>query len=82
VRLYSVVLQRDADQKWHDDKMVAEREKWVNLLTAVEEFLDIVNQSTGIDGWHMNGAILKWEQCDQILMLQESVASLREKAGK
>ena len=29
--------QRDADQKWHEDKMAAEREKWAGWLDEINE---------------------------------------------
>jgi predicted mannosyl-3-phosphoglycerate phosphatase (HAD superfamily) len=74
------LIEKEQTQQQSADLAVlaAERKRWADLIEAVEEFMDIVNQSTGIDGWHMNGAILKWEQIEQIQIMAETLAALRE----
>jgi hypothetical protein len=44
-----------------------------NLLEACKQMLDIINESTGIAGWHLNGDLLLWGQCEQVQMLIDAV---------
>ncbi len=79
-----IKTQRDEDQLWHDAKMEAKEKEWrekeAKLCEAVSQFLEIVNESEGITGWHLNGAILTWAQCEQIQMMQNALAELRNPA--
>jgi hypothetical protein len=40
---------------------------------AIKQLLDIVNESEGIIGWHLNGDVLLWEQVEQIPMMEEAL---------
>ena len=47
------------------------------LIEAVRQMLDVIHESRGIDGWHMNGDILLWEQCEQVQMLEDALVAAR-----
>ena len=36
------------------------------LAKATDSMLGIVSESQGITGWHLNGDVLNWEQCEPI----------------
>jgi uncharacterized coiled-coil protein SlyX len=58
--------------------LAAANEKAEKLAKPVRDFLDIVNESRGIDGWHRNGDILLWEQCEQIAEIEDALASVQK----
>jgi hypothetical protein len=45
-----------------------------NLLAAATAFLAVVDESEGIEGWHLNGAIAPWSEFDFIEDLREAAA--------
>lgn len=45
-----------------------------DLVTAAKAVLNIVNNSNGIDGWHMNGDIAHWGEFDEFNALEEAIA--------
>ena len=57
----------------HPEKV---REEIAELEKAIQELLGIVNESEGIIGWHLNGDILKWEQCESIQVISEKIPIL------
>jgi predicted RNase H-like nuclease (RuvC/YqgF family) len=59
-------------------ELAAANEKAEKLAKPVRDFLDIVNESRGIDGWHRNGDILLWEQCEQIAEIEDALASVQK----
>ena len=52
------------------------------LATSIKDFLGIVNDSRGIDGFHLNGDVLLWEQVEQIAELEAALAAAGQKEKK
>ena len=59
-------------------KMQAENQR---LREALRGFLEIVNDSEGVIGWHLNGDILRWAQVSQVLDAETALASTEVDAG-
>ena len=34
------------------------------MYEAISQMVAIINESEGISGWHLNGDLLRWEQCE------------------
>lgn len=49
------------------------------MLEALQNFIDIANESEGISGWHLNGEIEKWEHTE---LLQIAVSAVEKALGK
>jgi hypothetical protein len=45
-----------------------------NMLAALEKFLAVVDESEGITGWHLNGAVAEWCEFDFIEDMREAAA--------
>lgn len=64
----------DAEAAWNtrpSERLVDE------LIEACGQMLDIINESQGIVGWHLNGDVLLWSQCEQVQMMEDAVAAAR-----
>ncbi|MDD5722690.1 MAG: hypothetical protein PHY29_02995 [Syntrophales bacterium] len=48
------------------------------LISAATNMIDIANESEGVSGWHMNGDLLLWGQCEPLQELEGA----REEAEK
>ena len=44
------------------------------LVEALEGFLAIVSDSSGVAGYHLNGDIAKWGEFEEVVMAEEALA--------
>jgi hypothetical protein len=49
---------------------------------ACRAMLAYVEESDGIMGWHMNGDIMEWSDCDAVPMMERAVAAKHEAEGR
>ena len=52
------------------------------LVEALEGFLAIVADSTGVSGYHLNGNIAKWSEFEEVTMVEEALALYRQRGGE
>ncbi len=50
----------------------------VAMSKASEALLAVVNESTGIIGWHLNGAVAEWDEFDFIEQLEAALSTMPE----
>ena len=48
------------------------------LVGALDEMQDLMNSSSGVAGFHLNGDIASWDQCAQTQMIADALAAARE----
>lgn len=51
------------------------------LVEALEGFLAIASDSTGVAGYHLNGEIAKWCEFEEVAMAEEALAIYRQQGG-
>lgn len=44
------------------------------LREAMDDMVSIANDSSGITGWHMNGDVLHWQQCEPLAVMEDLLA--------
>lgn len=50
----------------------------VKLVEALEGLLAIIDESLGVSGYHLNGAMAKWCEFDEVEMAEEALALYRQ----
>ena len=63
---------------YQPSQLVPSPELLTDVIKAIDELLSVSSYSEGIAGWHLNGEILKWEQCEFIQPLSELLPKLKE----
>ena len=51
------------------------------LVEALEGLLAVVSESSGVAGYHLNGAIAKWDEFEDVAMAEEALALYRQQKG-
>lgn len=51
------------------------------LVEALEGILAVVSESSGVAGYHLNGAIAKWDEFEDVAMAEEALALYRQQGG-
>ena len=46
-------------------------------LVTLETVADIINESQGVTGWHMNGTVAGWDEFEELSDIQRTIARLR-----
>ena len=52
------------------------------LVEALEGLLAIIDDSLGVSGYHLNGAMAKWCEFEEVEMAEEALALYRKKGGE
>ena len=50
----------------------------VKLVEALEGLLAIIDESLGVSGYHLNGAMAKWCEFDEVEMAEEALMVYRQ----
>lgn len=80
--LYEIALQRkehrlSEHKKRHKEKQEMRAPEVAKLIEALEGFLAIVSDSTGVAGYHLNGEIAEWREFEEVAMAEEALATHR-----
>ena len=51
------------------------------LVEALEGLLAIVQESTGVTGWHLNGDVAGWDEFEDVEIAEEALALYRKEGG-
>lgn len=49
---------------------------------ALEGLLGIVQESTGVTGWHLNGDVAGWDEFEEVEIAEEALALYRKQGGE
>ena len=50
----------------------------MKLVEALEGLLAIIDESLGVSGYHLNGAMAKWCEFDEVEMAEEALMVYRQ----
>ena len=74
-RADSILALLSAEREGEVEKL---REVLKKSKEAMSDLINIATESRGIDGWHMNGDILFWEQCEPLQDMIDALAKIEE----
>ena len=69
------VFTRSKEEAIANAKLIAAAPELLNTLIGV---LDIMNDSKGVAGYHLNGDIAKWDEFDEIKQAEEAIKKATE----
>ena len=56
------------------DQLKAEKS---DLLEALEELASVIDESEGVAGWHLNGAVARWDEFDCVQKIEVAIKKAR-----
>ena len=81
VNAANVSAERDTNAMLTESLLSAEAQRDC-LLSALEGVLAIVNESLGVAGFHLNGAIAEWDEFEEISEAIEAVSFAKQGVTK
>lgn len=81
VNAANVSAERDTNAMLTDSLLNAEAQR-DRLLAALEGVIAIVNESRGVEGYHLNGAIAEWGEFEEVGEAIEAISFAKQGVSK